>query len=121
MPSELGLVSDVEADGKIEESDMEEIINFYRDTFLPSKLNTLNSAIGEDKEAVKNFRHLMFTEGVINGRIAVIESEDDAVNKAKVKKAANKTVIQMNRAEKAQQKAEFANFVNGVSKKNHKR
>ena len=35
LPSELGMVSDIIEDGKIEESDMEAIIPFYKDTFLP--------------------------------------------------------------------------------------
>ena len=120
MPSELGLVSDIEADGRIEESDMEEVVKFYKDTFLPQKIMALNTAIESDEEAAKDFRQLKFTEGVINGRIAVIESEEDAAKKAKAKKAANKAAIQMSKAEKTIQKAEFTNFVKGVSKKNHK-
>lgn len=121
MPSELGLVSDIEADGKIEDSDMEDIVKFYKDTFLPSKLATLNSAIEADEEAAKDFRHLKFTEGVINGRIAVVESEGETARRTNAKKAANKTVVQMNKAEKAMQKAEFTGFIRSVSKKNHKR
>ena len=121
MPSELGLVSDIEADGKIEDADMEEIIKFYKDTFLPSKLAALNSVIEADAEAAKDFRQLMFTEGVINGRIAVVESEEETAKRAKAKKAANKAIVSMNKTEKAVQKAEFTNFVKGVSKKNHKR
>ncbi len=121
MPSDLGLVSDIEADGKIEDADMEEIIKFYKDTFLPSKLAALNSVIEANKETTKDFRQLKFTEGVINGRIAVVESEEETTKRAKAKKAANKAVIQMNKTEKAMQKAEFTNFVNGVSKKNRKR
>lgn len=121
MPSELGLVSDIETDGKIEDSDMEEIVKFYKDTFLPSKLTALKAAIEADEEAAKDFNQLTFTEGVINGRIAVVESEEESARRTKAKKAANKTIAQMNKAEKAAQKAEFTNFVNGVSKKNHKR
>lgn len=121
MPCELGLVSDVELDGKIEDTDMEEIISFYKDTFLPSKLAVLNKAIESDKDALEDFQQLKFTEGVINGRIAVVESEEETARRAKAKKAANKAVAQMNKAEKAAQKAEFTNFVKGVSKKIHKR
>lgn len=121
MPSELGLVSDIEADGKIEDSDMEEIITFYKDTFLPSKLATLNTVIEADEEVAKDFKHLKFTEGVINGRIAVVEPEEEASKRASARKAANKTIVSMNKAEKAIQKAEFTNFIKGVSKKNHKR
>lgn len=121
MPIELGLVSDIAADGKIEESDMEEIIKFYKETFLPNKLAMLKTAINADEMAAKDFKQLAFTEGVINGRIAVVEAEEDANKRAKAAKAAKKAVIQMNKAEKAVRKAEFTNFVKDVSKKNHKR
>ena len=121
MPCELGLVSDIEIDGKIEDTDMEEIIKFYRDTFLPTKLETLKAIINADETVTKDFQHLQFTEGVINGRIAVVESEEEAAMRAKAKRSANKAVIQMTKTEKAAQKAEFANFVRDVSKKPRKR
>ena len=118
-PSELGLVSDIEADGKIEDSDMEAIIPFYKDTFLPTRLESLNSAIEADEEASKDFKQLKFTEGVINGRIAVLEPEAEASKRAKAKKAANRAIVGAKQAEKAVQKQEFKNFVNKVSKKSH--
>ena len=117
LPNELGLVSDIEEDGKIEESDMTEIIPFYKDTFLPSRLANLHEAIDNDEETARAFNQLKFTEGVINGRIAVVEHEEDMKKRAKAKKAANKAVIQMNAAEKAMQKAEFKQFVNKASKR----
>ena len=120
LPNELGLVSDVELDGKIEDTDLAEIIPFYKDTFLPNKLANLSKVIEADDEAAKNFRHLKFTEGVINGRIAVVESEDDTIKRTKAKKVANKAVLGMKLSEKAAQKAEFNSFVNRVSKKSHK-
>jgi peptide deformylase len=120
LPSELGLVSDIETDGKIEEADLVEIIPFYKDTFLPSKLASLNKVIEADEEAVKDFKQLKFTEGVINGRIAVIESEEETAKRAKAKKAANKAIIGINRAEAAAQKRDFANYVKNISKKSHK-
>lgn len=120
LPSELGLVSDIETDGKIEESDMAEIIPFYRDTFLPSKLENLKQAIESDEEAVKAFNQLKFTEGVINGRIAVVESEEETAKRAQAKKAANKAIRSANAAEKAMRKSEFKNFVNNKNKKSRK-
>jgi hypothetical protein len=120
LPSELGLVSDIEEDGKIEESDMAEIIPFYKDTFLPSRLESLKTMISADEEAAKDFKHLQFTEGVINGRIAVVEPEEETKKRAKAKKAANRAIRNANAAEAAMQKAEFKNFVNKVSKKAHK-
>lgn len=120
LPSELGLLSDIEEDGKIEDSDMDEIIKFYKETFLPSKLAMLNEVIETDDEAKKHFKQLKFTENVINGRIAVVEPKEETERRAKAKKAANKTLAQMRQSEKAAQKAEFSNFVNRVSKKAHK-
>lgn len=120
LPNELGLISDIELDGKIEEDDLAEIIPFYKDTFLPQKLENLNKVISADKETLKDFQQLKFTEGVINGRIAVVEDEKETIKRAKAKKAANKTIISMNRAEKAAQKTSFNNFITKLGKKAHK-
>jgi peptide deformylase len=119
LPSALGLVSDIEEDGKIEEEELVDIIAFYKDTFLPSKLASLNSAIEADQDATKVLKQLKFTEGVINGRIAVLESEEDAKKRVAAKKAANKAVAGMKRSEKALQKTEFNNFVKNLSKRSH--
>jgi peptide deformylase len=117
LPSELGLVSDIEEDGKIEDSDLTEIIPFYKDTFLPSKLEGLKQAIDSDEETSKAFNQLKFTEGVINGRIAVVESNEETAKRAKAKKAANKAILQAGRSEAFAQKAAFKSFVQKVSKK----
>jgi hypothetical protein len=116
LPSELGLVSDIVEDGKIEDADLAEIIPFYKDTFLPSKLNCLKTAIEADKDIAKAYQHLKFTEGVINGRIAVLEPEEETAKRAKAKKAANKAIASANKAERAMQQAEFKNFVKRVSR-----
>ena len=120
LPSELGLVSDIEVDGKIEESDLAEIVPFYKDTFLPTRLENLKSVIEADEEANKDFRQLKFTEGVINGRIAVVEPEAETEKRAKAKKAANKAIVNMNKLEKVAQKNEFAKYVKGIINKSHK-
>lgn len=117
LPSELGLVSDVEVDGKIEETDLAEIIPFYKDTFLPSRLASLKASIETDEEAKKALNQLKFTEGVINGRIAVIENEEETAKRAKAKKAANKAILNTGAVEKAMQKQEFKNFATRASKK----
>lgn len=120
IPAALGMVSDIELDGKLEESDLIEIIPFYKDTFLPNRLEQLKTTIDSDEETSKMYQHLKFTEGVINGRIAIIEPEDDAKKRAKAKKSANKAILNAGIAEKAMQKSEFKNFVNNISKKSHK-
>lgn len=119
LPSELGLVSDIEEDGRIEETDMAEIIPFYKDTFLPSRLASLQTMIEADEDTMKDYKQLKFTEGVINGRIAVVESEEEAKKRAKAKKAANKTAMSMRASEKAVQKQSFNNYIKGISKKIH--
>ena len=116
LPSELGLVSDIEEDGRIEDADLTEIIPFYKDTFLPSKLASLKAIIESDKDAEKEYKHLKFTEGVINGRITVLEPEEETAKRAKAKKAANRAIRSANLSEKADQKAAFKNFVKRVSK-----
>lgn len=120
LPSELGLVSDIVEDGKIEETDLAEIIPFYRDTFLPSRLSSLKTAIESDETIAKDYQHLKFTEGVINGRIAVIEPEEESAKRAKARRAANKAIITAGKVEKAGQTAEFKNYVNSISKKSRK-
>jgi peptide deformylase len=120
LPSELGLVSDIDADGKIEEADLAEIIPFYKDTFLPTKLANLNTSIEADEETAKVYNQLKFTEGVINGRIAVLEPEDETAKRAKAKKAANRAIMGAIKSERAAQKTEFKNFVQNVGKKSHK-
>ena len=113
-------MSDIEKDGKIEESDLAEIIPFYRDTFLPRKLENLKQAIDSDEETTKAFNQLKFTEGVINGRIAVVESEAEAAKRVKAKKTAHKAILKASLSEKAHQKAEFKSFVSHANKKSRK-
>lgn len=117
LPSELGLVSDIDKDGKIEDTDLAEIIPFYRDTFLPARLTSLNESISADEEAKKYYNQLRFTEGVINGRNTIVEPEAETAKRARAKKAANKAILNAGRGEAAMQKAAFKNFVQKVSKK----
>ena len=121
LPNELGLVSDLELDGKIEDADLAEIIPFYRDTFLPKRLESLKTVINTDEETLKDYNHLKFTEGVINGRIAVIEPESATNARAKARKAANKTILNMNLADKQAKKIEFNNYIKRINKKARKK
>ena len=120
LPNELGLVSDVVEDGKIQEEDLAEIIPFYKDTFLPTRLENLKQAIASNEDASKVFNHLKFTENVINGRIAVIESDEETDKRTKAKRAANKAILNSGLMEKATQKAEFKGYINRINKKSRK-
>ena len=81
---------------------------------------SLKKAIENDEEAAKSFKQLAFTEGVINGRIAVVESEEETAKRAQAKKAANKAIMSMKNAEKAIQKRDFANYVKSISGKSRR-
>jgi peptide deformylase len=120
LPSELGLVSEIIEDGKIEEADMPEIVAFYKETFLPSRLASLSSVISADECAASNYKKLKFSEEVINGRIVVIESEEEAKRLAKAKKAAAKTITAARQSEKTAKKIEFINYIKNISKKSHR-
>ena len=84
---------------------------------MPNKLKGLKQAIDSDEETSKAFKQLKFTEGVINGRIAVVEPEEETAKRTKAKKAANRAVLNAGRAEALAHKAEFKNFIQKVSKK----
>lgn len=119
LPTELGLVSDIEIDGKIEDTDLEEIVPFYKNTFLPSKLAAVDAAIANDPDAAAAYKHLKFTENVINGRITVVESEEEALKRNRAKKAAKASMTSFLRAENEAKKAKFNAFVKNISKKRH--
>jgi hypothetical protein len=114
------MVSDVVLDGKIEDEDLTEIITFYKETFLPTKTEMLKSNINKDEELAKIYQDLSFTESVINGRITVVESEEDTIKHSKARKAANKTILATKKSEKAAQKLEFTNYARRIGNKRSK-
>ena len=120
-PADLGLVSDIEVDGKIEEDDLADVVDFYKNTFLPSRIDALNKTFKDDEEAEKTLKQLSFTEGVINGRITVIEPEEEAAQRAKARKAANATVTYSGLSAKLAQKSQFKNYVQTINKKSKNR
>lgn len=117
FPDAVGLVSDIEADGKIEDADLEDIIPFYTDTYLPQKLAMLRDQILADAEAEKAFKQLKLTEDVINGRVTIVEPKHETLNRAKAKKAAKKTLINLQKTEKANNKIQFNNYIKQVTRK----
>lgn len=118
-PDALGLVSDIESEGRITDEDMPAICEFYAKQFLPVKLKAAEEMIAQDEESNKAYSNLKFTESVINGRAQIIESDEDAATRAKLKRNERKAIAKMNSAHKSSQKAEFKNFVNGQSRKKH--
>lgn len=82
LPSELGLVSDIVEDGPLADLSEEEIIEIkdYWKTYVKTKLEKLQQEIEKDEELEKQYKSLLFSESVINGRTTVYD--DSAENAA---------------------------------------
>ena len=92
-PAELGLVSDIEQDGKLAdltEEELAQVIIIYKQ-FIAAKAKNLEVSIAEDEELKNQYKQLKFTEGVINSRIQVVrEDQEIRMNRAQ-RRAATKT------------------------------
>lgn len=88
LPSELGLVSDIEADGKISDLTEEELLEaaeIYK-KFITAKTTELTKHFSNSE----TFKQLKFTEDVINGRTQVIENEPERKLNREQRRAAAK-------------------------------
>ena len=116
LPSDLGLVSSIETDGKLSdltEEEFKEVKEIYQ-KFIQLKTANAEQAIQENKELSKQYNNLKFAEGVINGRIAVVEDEESA----KQRKALNKATKAMHIAEaKTKTKTEFKSGIRTILRK----
>lgn len=119
-PDQLGLVSDVEQDGSLSdctEEEITELTEIYKQ-FISTKQKALEAALAEDETLAEQYKHLKFTEGVINGRITVVEPEEEAIARAKLAKSQK---IVENAEKRAKQKADRKAFLNRVMKKRGKK
>lgn len=75
LPSELGLVSDIVEDGPLENLSEEEIteVKEYWKNYVKTKLEKLEQEIQKDENLAKQYKSLLFTESVINGRTTVLD------------------------------------------------
>jgi len=77
LPTDLGLVSDIEEDGSIADATEEEqkaIIECYKQ-FVAAKTKAYVDEINKDETDTKLYNNLRFTESVINGKTQVVEEE----------------------------------------------
>ena len=84
-PEELGLVSDVEHDGSLAdctEEEITELVDFYRNKYIPAKAKALDEAIKADPELQAKYRELQFTESVITGHAAIVGKSMSAKGQA---------------------------------------
>ena len=119
LPSSLGLVSDIEEVGNITEEDLPEVVKFYKETFLPARIAEAQEVISNDEEAQKAYKNLQFTESVINGRIQVLESEEEVEKRETAKKVAKESMREMYLNNKKIQEANYKNYVAQVTRGKH--
>jgi peptide deformylase len=117
LPSELGLVSDIEQDGSLAdltEDEFNQAIEIYKQ-FIETKANALKAEISETEELNKNYRMLKFTEDVINGRTVVSETEGETLAMSKLKsegkRIARAQAQQLMNAQKAQNREQLKKFL----------
>jgi peptide deformylase len=117
LPSELGLVSDVEQDGSLadlSEEEIAQVTEIYKQ-FIQAKMKALTEEIKQDADLEKSYKMLKFTEDVVNGRATITESEAEAKARQEAKKIANKSIALSNKAimdaKKAERQAQLNNFL----------
>jgi hypothetical protein len=116
-PAELGLVSDVEADGSLadlSEEEIEQVTDIYKQ-FIKTKAAVLQQGIKDDPELEKAYRQLKFTEKVITGEALVI-SEEDTAKHAAANKLATTSLVNAAKAEKQINKAKLKAFLSRKGK-----
>ena len=118
LPSDLGLVSDVETDGSLadlSEEEIAQVIEIYKQ-FIKAKTAGLQKQIEEDEEVKKQYNALKFTEKVINGDALVISGDGKEQEKA-YKKAQSVAALSIKGAMQAEKQAYRANLNNFLRNK----
>lgn len=118
LPSDLGLVSDVETDGSLadlSEEEIAQVIEIYKQ-FIKVKTAGLQKQIEEDEEIKKQYNTLKFTEKVINGDALVISGEGKDAEK-RHKQAQSVAALSIKGAMQAEKQAYRANLNNFLRNK----
>ena len=124
IPSELGLVSDIEHDGSLKdltEEEFKEVVEIYKQ-FIKSKLATIEKNLGDDEELAKEYRSLKFTESVITGHADLTgapTAEKDTYKKAQAMAALSVKGAEQN--QKLAQRAQLSTFLKHKGKGKGKR
>jgi len=121
FPSELGLVSDIEEDGSLNDLTDEEFAELREIyiQFIKVKAKQAEDEATKNAELAKQYRQLKFSEDVVNGRTLILESDEEAETRAALNKRAKAHQIQ---TKKIEAKHEFKAGVNKAlkNKKGHK-
>ena len=115
IPSELGLVSDIEEDGplsELTEDEFKQVVEIYK-KFVRSKIATIEKNIADDPDLVAEYRQLKFSESVINGKAAIVGADPKQLDDYKKVQAStaliNKSVSDQTKAYNRAQVAKVAN------------
>jgi peptide deformylase len=108
LPNDIGLISDIETDGKLadlSEEDFKEVVEIYKQ-FIETKIKNLTTDLSEEEQ--REYRQIKFTENVINGQTVV--ADDGTLQKAFVDK-------QNKKFKKTAAQEEFKNFIKHKGRK----
>lgn len=112
-PAELGLVSDVEADGSLadlSEEEIAQVVEIYKQ-FIKTKSAVLKAEIESDPDLEKAYKQLKFTEKVITGDALVIADEKEVKRHRAASKVATKSMMNAAKLEKQMNQAQLKQFL----------
>lgn len=112
LPDDLGLVSDVKADGSLadlNEEEITELIEFYKE-YVKVKSEAVKQSIADDPELISEYNKLAFSEKVVNGKAAIV-AEDGSPLKQKAQAKAALKVKKIEQADRAIGKANLKQFL----------
>lgn len=109
LPEDLGLVSDIEQDGSLNDltdEEFNEVAEFYKQ-YINTKIASLKEDINKDEELRSQYRKLDFSEKVITGQASVIAKD----RTKEANKVAALSLKNMQQIDKAQKRAELHSFL----------
>lgn len=119
-PDQLGLVSDVEQDGSLadcSEEEIKELTEIYKQ-FVTAKQKQLEQMVKEDETLSAQYAQLKATEQIINGRITIVEPEEETKHRMQLAKLSKQAELSQ---KAAKQKVEHRAYINRILKKKGKK
>lgn len=123
LPDELGLVSDIETDGALSElsaEDFQVCVDMYKQ-YISNKASIYQAQCANDPEIEAQYKRLRATEAVINGRVKIVEPEEEAKQRAGLAKAGRTMKVVEAQQQKSKQNLDRKAFVLKNSKRRGKK
>lgn len=111
LPDVLGLVSDVATDGSLanlSETEINELANFYKN-YVKVKTEAMKAVIDENPDLAAEYKHLEFSEKVVNGKAALVAPDGSDIKQRAHKRAMlrNKAISNAERVSNKQRLNQF--------------